>query len=524
MRSKRGIAVVVGMAAGVLATAVGGSAAHADGQANGPSGLTYRIETVCATGEMQVSTSDAKVGQPTVTVTIAEMGGTWKNDWSVGGLAYDSISITLDKSIAMDPVGVAVKENGTTVITAGYAAKCGAFIQQQTVAARSAFTPMTPTRILDTRPTSRVNYPGLKPGAGASIPLQITNSKVSVVPATATAVVLNVTAVDAAAPGYVQVFPTGRSVPGASSNLNIERVGQTIPNTVIVPLGQDGFLTFYTEAGTHLIADIAGYFVPAVGAVSAGRYQSVTPKRVLDTRSSVQTGYQGPKPGAGARVKASVAVPGAPSMATVAAVALNVTATEASAPGFVQVAPAGKLIAGQTSSLNLERAGQTIPNLVIVPISASGEVEFYTEQGTNLLADVIGYFTNSAAVPATSGLFVAATPERILDTRSRLGAGGYEAVDGGSVFKDFGGLDSWKPAAVVLNVTATGTSIGGYIQVGNGNPGAMATGAHSNLNMEAGQTIPNAVISPIGRYENALEIYNDGASDLLADFAGWFTG
>ena len=523
MRSMRDIAVVVGMVTGVLTTAIGGGAAHADGQAIGPSGLTYRIDTVCATGEMQVSTSESKPGQPTVIVTIAEMSGTYQDDWIIDGIDYGSISITVDQSIAMDPVGVAVKENGKTVITARYAAKCGAFVQQQTVAARSAFTPVTPTRILDTRPSSRTNYAGGKPGAGASVPLQITNAKVSAVPATATAVVLNVTAVDATAPGYVQVFPTGRSVPGASSNLNIERAGQTIPNTVIVPLGQDGFLTFYTEAGTHLIADIAGYFVPTTGAVSAGRYQSVTPKRVLDTRAGVQLGYQGPKPGAGARMKVSVAVPGAPLMATVAAVALNVTATEASAAGFVQVAPAGKLIAGQTSSLNLERAGQTIPNLVIVPVSAAGEVEFYTEQGTHLLADVVGYFTNSAAVPATSGLFVAATPERILDTRSRLGAADYEAVDGGSVFKDFGGLDSWKPAAVVLNVTATGTLIGGYIQVGNGNPGAMATGAHSNLNMESGQTIPNAVIAPIGRYENALEIYNDGASDLLADFAGWFT-
>ncbi len=523
MSSTRGIAVVVGMVTGVLATAIGGGAAHADGQATGSSGLTYRIETVCATGEMQVSTSEVKPGRLPVTVTIAEMSGTWKNDWFIDGVDYDSIGITVDKSIAMDPVGVAVKENGKTVMTATYAAKCASFLQQQTAAARSAFTPMTPTRILDTRPSTRVNYPGAKPGAGASVPLQITNAKVSTVPATATAVVLNVTAVDATAAGYVQVFPTGRSVPGASSNLNIERVGQTIPNTVIVPLGQEGFLTFYTEAGTHLIADIAGYFVPTVGAVSAGRYQSVTPKRVLDTRASVQLGYRGPKPAAGARVKVSVAVAGSPSMATVAAVVMNVTATEASVAGFVQVAPAGKLIAGQTSSLNLEQAGQTIPNLVIVPVSATGEVEFYTEQGTNLLADVVGYFTNASAPAAMTGLFVAATPERILDTRSRRGAGDYEAVDGGSVFKDFGGLDQWKPAAVVLNVTATGTTVGSYIQVGNGNPGAMATGAHSNLNMEAGQTIPNAVISPIGSYENALEIYNDGASHLLADFAGWFT-
>ncbi len=517
---RRGAAMLAGLIMTTSGLVVGGGTAHADGQGTGPSGISYRIQTVCSTGEMQISTSDAPAGR-VVTMTITSGSGLGNGEWEVGG-TYSSASITVDMSVAMDPQGVIVKEDGVRVLTASYATQCGNFVRQQATAPRSAFTPVVPQRVLDTRPGAQLNYRGSKPAKGARIELSVVGGAAGV-PANASAIVLNVTAVEATAPGYVQVFPTGRSTPGASSNLNIERAGQTIPNAVIVPVGDGGKVTLFTEAGTHLLADIAGYFAPVSGAVAAGRYVAIDPHRVLDTRAAVQLGYHGPKPPAGTRVTFDVAAPGAPPAFPVAAVALNLTATDATAPGFVQIAPAGKLTPGSTSSLNLERAGQTIANLVIVPVSADGTVELYTQGGTNLLADVVGYFTNADAVASRAGLFVPVTPERILDTRgTRLGAGEYEADHPGSVVKDFGGLAQWHPAGVVLNVTATNTTTGGYVQVGDGN--SMVHGAHSNLNMEASQTIPNAVISSVGsNYPDSLEIYNDGAADLLADLAGWFT-
>lgn len=54
--------------------------------------------------------------------------------------------------------------------------------------------------------------------------------------ATATAVVMNVTITGSLGPGFVQVLPTGQATRGPSSNLNVERAGQTIPNLVIVPI------------------------------------------------------------------------------------------------------------------------------------------------------------------------------------------------------------------------------------------------------------------------------------------------
>jgi len=61
--------------------------------------------------------------------------------------------------------------------------------------------------------------------------------------------------------GYVTVFPTGDAIPIAS-NLNFS-AGQTIPNLVIAKLGLSGQITMRnaTAGNTHLIADVAGYFI-----------------------------------------------------------------------------------------------------------------------------------------------------------------------------------------------------------------------------------------------------------------------
>ena len=47
-----------------------------------------------------------------------------------------------------------------------------------------------------------------------------------------------------------------------ASNLNL-MAGQTAPNLVIAKPASDGTVCLYTDAGTHLIADLAGYFPSA---------------------------------------------------------------------------------------------------------------------------------------------------------------------------------------------------------------------------------------------------------------------
>ncbi|MGW7431426.1 PKD domain-containing protein, partial [Streptomyces sp. NPDC054861] len=154
---------------------------------------------------------------------------------------------------------------------------------------------------------------------------------------------------------------------------------QTVPNLVVVPV-VDGKVSFYNHAGSvDLLADVAGYYLPG-GAGS--EYRPVTPTRLMDTRSGL--GVPQEPVGPGRTVTLAITEPG------VSAVVLNVTATGATATSYVSVHPSGT---PRTSATNLNfTAGQTVPNLVVVPV-VDGKVSFYNHAGSvNLIADVAGYY------------------------------------------------------------------------------------------------------------------------------------
>lgn len=208
------------------------------------------------------------------------------------------------------------------------------------------------------------------------------------------AVVLNVTATEATAPGYIQLGPANFLTPGASSNLNIEYAGQTIPNQVIVPVGAGGAIEIYTQSGSHLLVDVTAYITADTAALGTdGLFVPITPTRVLDTRPASAVGHPGGLPGAGATTSVDAALSTGIPAAGAAAVAANVTITEAVAAGFVQAAAAGSLVPGASSILNADDPGQTIPNAAVVPVVA-GRFDLFTQNGGHLIADIFGYYTN----------------------------------------------------------------------------------------------------------------------------------
>jgi hypothetical protein len=378
----------------------------------------------------------------------------------------------------------------------------------------SKFVPVTPERLLDTRGGSTVDGQGRGGGplpARGSVTVPVSGRPG--VPAGATAAVLNVTAI-AARPGYVQVFPTGQAAIGASSNLNIGHIGETIPNLVVVPLGDGGAVTIYTQGGGQFAVDLSGVFVTASSSQD-GRYVAVTPTRLMDTRS-----------GAGSKFKPretrtmSVLGRGGVPASGVEAVALNVTATQSTSAGFIQVVGTGGTTRiGASSNLNVV-ANQTIANLVVVPIQPGGTVTFYDQAGGHLLADVFGYFTDSSAASSSQGLFQALSPTRILDSRSgpRPVAGSVTPVNP----LGRGGVPAFGVAAVVVNLTATQAAGPGWLQAiptGRSTPGAF-----SNVNIErAGETIAGAAFATLGDAGD-LGVYTQQAAHLLVDVSGYFFG
>ncbi|MEY2554678.1 MAG: hypothetical protein QOC57_2538, partial [Ilumatobacteraceae bacterium] len=120
-----------------------------------------------------------------------------------------------------------------------------------------------PARLLETRaglPTVDGQFQGGGPvGRGSTLTLTVNGR--GGVPGNADSVVLNVTATEAAGPGYITVYPCGQPQPVASS-LNYS-TGQTVPNSVIAKVGSNGSVCLFASEATHLIADVAGYFPPA---------------------------------------------------------------------------------------------------------------------------------------------------------------------------------------------------------------------------------------------------------------------
>lgn len=123
----------------------------------------------------------------------------------------------------------------------------------------TAFEPLTPVRILDTR--TGVGVPSVaKVGPGQEIVLTVP-SALSGVPTDATSVVLNMTAANGSSTSFVTVYPEGETRPNASV-LNVQPNVDS-PNMVTVKLGTDGKIRIYNDRGNvDILADIAGYFRP----------------------------------------------------------------------------------------------------------------------------------------------------------------------------------------------------------------------------------------------------------------------
>ncbi|XVS66510.1 Ig-like domain-containing protein [Actinosynnema sp. CA-299493] len=374
-----------------------------------------------------------------------------------------------------------------------------------TPAGSSRFVALPPARVLDTR--DGTGHTGGRPNAGTTVRFR------PGMPAGATAVALNVTVTDAAGPGHVTAW-SGAGTRPATSNLNVERAGDTIANLVVVPLSASGEVGLHTTTTADLIADVAGYFVTSSSA-TAGRLAPLTPARLADTRT-------GSRPAAGSTITVRAAGVGGVPPAGAVGVVLNVTATEVVGPGHVTVWPTDRP-RPTASNLNTTRAGQTIPNAVWAPLSADGSVALFTSAPAHLVVDVAGWFTGETAASGTAGLFVPTTPTRLLDTRpdSRIGHQGGKPVASSAVSAVLAGREPVPAgaAAVVANVTVTEAERPGHVTV---HPGGTARPQASSLNIDtAGQTRPNLVTVPLGG--GAVELFPTAPTHLVLDVAGYFT-
>ncbi|GGL87532.1 hypothetical protein GCM10011594_03960 [Nakamurella endophytica] len=243
----------------------------------------------------------------------------------------------------------------------------------------------SPSRILNT--VDGVGAAQAPVAGRGSVTVQVTGR--GGIPASGVAaVVVNLTVTRTTGGGHLAAGPAG-ATPPAVSNLNYP-AGGTLANLAVVPLSPDGRMTVWTTgAGTlHLLADVAGYVV-AGSTTLTGSVQPVLPARVLDSRTGVG-GAGGPLAGTGA-VRLKVTGAGGVPASGVSAVALVVTVTAPTSAGYLVAGPDGVAVAN-ASNLNWS-PGQTVSNLVLVPVGTNGTVRLTTRAGgtLHLVADVAGF-------------------------------------------------------------------------------------------------------------------------------------
>jgi hypothetical protein len=424
---------------------------------------------------------------------------------------------------------------------AGTSSPSGA--DQFTFVPPSVYTAVNSYRVCDTRGANglvgtNAQCAGQRLAAGGTLTIDVAGTNpsgtaVGGVPASGvTAVVLNVTAAGEASQGFLTVWPSDVSRPNASS-LNY-RANKTVPNLVTVGLSATGQVSFYSLQATDVVVDVEGYYAAPSG--TAGLFNALTPYRICDTRGAnglVDTNAQCAGHTLSGGQTLTLQVTGTNPSGTssgglpgsgVSSVVLNVTAI-GHGQGFLTVFPQG-FSAPTASNLNFS-SGQVVPNRVIVPVSATGQVSITTNTSVDVVVDVNGWFTDGASLSQTGARFVATSPSRICDTRNNGNAtpcAGH-TIAGGTHYDvavaGQGPVPASGVVAVVGNLTATDTTAQSFLTAW---PTGQLRPNVSDLNWVSGLTVPNMAVIELGTGGDVSVFVNSGSADVIVDVTGWYLG
>lgn len=390
---------------------------------------------------------------------------------------------------------------------------------------------VAPARYLDTRPgfaTFDGQFTGIGRISGNEDVVTLPIGGRGDVPTDVLAVSLNVTVTGADAAGYLTVWPCSAEIPTAS-NLNYT-AGQTVANAVISGTAFDGSVCLYAKSPVHAVVDVVGY-LPV-----SSTYRPLVPLRLYDTRAGTcdepwtsteilnfmyplwanerEEGCTSPYQDNYMEIPADAR-----------AAILNVTAVDTAQAGYVSTATCGNYDTPRTSTLNFDGPGQVVPNLAIAAVTSSGVGDpgslcFQQKANGHLVLDAFGYFPADAA-------YTSIRPERLVDSRPDGATGdGLSAGHGRSArfeeveFAVGGRLDGTLPtsfAAVVLNVTVTGSDLPGWVALYP----CGTDPSTSTVNFAAGQTVANAAIVSPGA--NGSFCYRASQPvNVIVDLQGWF--
>ena len=139
---------------------------------------------------------------------------------------------------------------------------------------------------------------------------------------------------------------------------------------------------------------------------------------------------------------------------------MNVTVTEPDATGYLTAYPCHNRVVPLASNLNFA-AGETKPNMAVVPLDENGLVCFYSSVNAHIVIDLTASFAPGP------DLVQPVVPTRLLDTRSGVGGWLGRLIAGQAIELDthqFPGISSLA-SGMLANVTITNPTASGFITV-----------------------------------------------------------
>lgn len=243
---------------------------------------------------------------------------------------------------------------------------------------------VSPARLLDTRPATRLAWSGGTPASDAVIPVAVAG-RGGVPTSGVSAVVLQVAAATTSTAGWVQVGrPT--MVRGAWHDVVASASGQTRSSLVVASVDSYGRVALHTGMSTHLVVDVLGWYTDASAPASlSGLFVPVRPAVVRDERTSTSS--------AGIR---TVSVGGRSAIPRCAAAVLGTATVIADRRSPLQAGPAG-MTPWAWANANGDAPGVARANTVMLPTTV-------VEQGSALVS--LGTMERARVVFSVAGWFL----------------------------------------------------------------------------------------------------------------------
>ena len=331
------------------------------------------------------------------------------------------------------------------------------------------------------------------------------------IPATAAAHSLNVTVVPSGQLGYLTIWPTGEDQPVVSTMNSLD--GRIKANAAIVPAGYQGAVSVYASNTTNVVLDIDGYFTAPSVSPPTFQFYPLTPCRVLDTRNP-NGDLGGPYLAGKKKRDFPVLESGCIPQGVVAfAYSMNFTVVPVQGQplGYLTVWPQGRKMPVVSTLNNL--TATVVANAAIVPAGSNDGIATYSDENTQLVADIDGYF----AMAGSGGLnLYPAAPCRVIDTRKGNGA------FSGTLTPPVDVVDSvCEPPstaqAYVFNATVVPVGGLGYLTLW---PDGENKPVVSTLNATDAAITSNMAIVP--NVTGSIDAFASGITQLILDISSYF--